>query len=112
MGLRADNVLQTPLSRATVTLPADKVANVVKLGPLGPDGGPCKAIRWMGSGAAVLWYIPVTARRGYTVTEAAVHVPNARGAIKEVFFIQGEEHLIQADAIDGDSTAGDWEVTF
>lgn len=113
MTIRADNVTQTPLCHATVTLPDDVADGLVQLGPLGPDGGPCKAIRWLGTGPAVLWYVPATPRRGYTPSEVLVPVPEpATGAIPSDFQAGGEEQLIEATAIQATTTAGRWKVTY
>lgn len=112
MPSRADDLNQTPLSHAQVTIPTDATDGLVNLLPLGPDNGACKAIRWLGSGAAVLWYVPATPRLAYTTTEQAVPTPNERGAIPASYKVEGEERQIQAVAIDTDSANGIWEVTF
>lgn len=114
MRIPADDTTRTPLAHATVAIPGDATGSLVTLVPLSPHAGPCKAIRWLGAGPATLWYVPATPRpaTGYTASEAAVPVPNARGALRASYFAQGEERIIQAVAIDTDSTAGSWEVTF
>lgn len=114
MATRADNLHQTPIHHATVALPGDATDHLVQLGGMSPDGGACKRVRWLGSGAATLWYVPATPRTadGYTASEIAATVPNARGALKRLFFAQGEAVDIQAIALDDASTAGNWEVTF
>lgn len=110
----ADDLTRTPIGHATITLPADlDGGDQIELGPLAPlVGSQCRAVQWCGEGEGILWYKPSTPRQAFTTTEAAAPVPNARDAVPLRFSSTWEEKLVQAVAIDSDSTDGLWVVTF
>lgn len=108
----ADDLTRTPMLRVSVALPGDATGGVVTLVNLGPDGAvSCRSIRWMGSGAATLWYQPALARRGltFTTSETAAGLPvsfASRQWLPLSFLAQGEEQPVQALALLADDSAG------
>jgi hypothetical protein len=116
-----DDLTRTPVMRVSVVLPGDAAAEIVDLVALGPATSSCRSIRWMGAGAATVYYQPATPRTAFTASETAAGVPvmvGERQFLPLPFLSQGEEQDVQAVALlntDGaghTSTAGTYVVTF
>ena len=117
-----DDLTRTPVMRVSVELPGDADSDgIVDLAPLGPNVPCCRSIRWMGSGAATLYYQPATPREVFTASETAAGVPvtvSGRQYLPLDFLSDGEEQPVQAVSLlntDGGSvtsTAGPYVVIF
>jgi hypothetical protein len=112
MPTRSEDLTFNAVYHVQVAMPTDATADSLDLRQFAPyGGGASKWVRWLGSDAAVLWYVPTTVRTAFTTSETSAPAPNARGAIP-ANFLAGEERPLQALAIDTDSTAGSWEIVF
>lgn len=116
MTLPIDTTDRPPSNHATVVVGAGgdvEPAAALDVRPFGPaaNSGAIYA-RWMGSGAAVLWYLPLTPRQAYTESETTAGVPKEVADIGDFipldFASQYEGQFLQASHIHGDSTAGTW----
>lgn len=119
MSTPIDNLNRPPTVHASVTTGAEASGADVEgsvaydLRPLGPQAAQGAIyVRWMGSGAATLWYKPLAPRNAYSASEGVSGVPkdvaNVGSFIRLDFAAQYEGQFLQASHIHGDSTAGTW----